>query len=136
MNTKQLQQALYTRLNSQVGGSVVGIYTDVPQADDSELDSAYPFITIGPFVGSNDDTKDDNGVDVVAHVHIWSRSTSALTWRELHDDVFDALQDYRSLPVTGANVVNLLYEGSEDFPDPDGKTTHVVMRFRVSYFLT
>lgn len=136
MNIKELQQGLYTRLNSQVGGSFVGIYTSVPQAEDSEADSAFPFITIGPFAASNDDTKDDNGAEVVAQVHIWSRSKSALVWRGLHDAVYDALQDYRSLSVTGANIVNVLFDGSDDFDDPDGRTVHVVMRFRVSYFLT
>lgn len=136
MNLKELQQGLYTRLNTQVGSSFTGIYTDVPQAEDSEADSAFPFITIGPFAASNDDTKDDNGAEVLAQVHIWSRSTSALVWRGLHDAVYDALQDYRSLSVTGANIVNVLFEDSDDIADPDGKTTHIVMRFRITYFLT
>lgn len=136
MNIKELQQALFTRVNTQVGVSVQGVYTTVPQATESEDDSVFPYITIGPFSGAPEDTKDDNGAQVLADIHIWSRSPSALTWREIGDKVYDALQKYDALAVTGANVIDCRFDSSTDFDDPDGVTRHYVLTFRITYFLT
>lgn len=136
MQLDELQKAIYARLASQVSGSFVGIYTDVPQPDDSELDSAFPYLTIGPVAVSNIDTKSDDGISALAQVHVWHRTNSTLAVRALYNGVYAALQDYRALAVTGANVVNCLFEGADEFDDPDGKTKHGVMRFRVDYFLT
>lgn len=136
MNTVELQQALFTRLTAEVGGSVVGIYTDPPQATESEDDSAFPYITIGPFNGAPDDTKDDDGFQILADIHIWARSNSALTWRAIGDAVYDALQKFDALSVTGANVIDCRFDSSTNFDDPDGRTKHYVLTFRVHYFLT
>lgn len=136
MNAKELQEAIYTRVNTQVGGSVSGVYTDPPQAAQSEDDSAFPFITIGPVSATPNDTKGDNGFSTLFDVHIWSRSSSALTWRSIGDQVYDALQKYDALPVVGANVVDCRFDSSTNFDDPDGRTKHYVLTFRVNYFLT
>lgn len=139
MNIEQLQQAVYDRLNgvAAITGAVTGIYTKAPQPDEAEDDSAFPYITIGPIIPGPMDTKDDDGGEVLVDVHIWSRSQSALTWRAIGDDVYDALQKYDALAVTGANVIDCRFDGSTDFEDPeDGQTWHYVLTFRVTYFLT
>lgn len=135
MKTAQLQQALYDRLTgyTAVDSAVAGIYTTVPQVADSGDASAFPFITIGPFIESPNDTKTSDGVTVLADVHTWSRSRSALTWRQIADDVYDALQKY-ALPVSGVNVIDCRFDSSAEYDDADGVTKHHVSTFRITYF--
>lgn len=137
MNLAELQQAVYDTLSNDanVSGAVVGIYTDTPDAAQSESDGAFPFIVIGPFIASPYDDKGANGVEVLADIHLFSRSTSALEWREVTDDIYAAMQKYDGLPVSDANVIDCRFDGSQDFRDPDGKTTHSVLTFRIVYFL-
>lgn len=139
MNIQQLQKALYDRLSgvSAVSSAVVGIYTKAPQNAESEDDTAFPYITLGPFIAGAYDTKDDNGGNVLCDVHIWSRSQSSLFWRGIGDAVYDALQKYDALSVTGANVIDCRFDDAIDYADPtDGRTWHYVLTFRVTYYLT
>lgn len=137
MKTAALQQALYDRLSgfTALTDLVEAIYTRVPQASESEDDSVYPFVTIGPFNVTPFDTKIDNGGTVVVQVHIWSRGNSDLAWRAIEEQVYNALHKYTDLAVTGANLIDCLFESSTDTDDPDGLTTHVIMSFRVTYFI-
>lgn len=138
MRTPELQQAIYDRLTGYfpLMSKIVGVYTRVPQATEPEDDSAFPYVTIGPFNVSPFDTKLDNGAEVVAQVHIWSRGNSDLAWREIEQAIYNALHKYRPLAVASANVIDCLFESSTDTDDPDGLTTHVVMSFRITYFNT
>lgn len=138
MNLDSLQQAVYTRLNNvtAITDAVTGIYTKAPQPDAPEDDAAFPYITIGPIISTPQDTKDDNGIMALVDVHIWSRSQSALSWRGIAGDVYDALQKY-ALTVTGANVIDCRFDSETDFQDPeDGRTWHLVMTWRINYYLT
>lgn len=135
MNIAQLQQALWTRLDAQVGASFVGIYHDVPQAEESEDDAAFPYITLGPYNASAFDDKTQLGGDVLFQVHLWTRTHDNLVRSGLRDSVYDALHRY-DLVIAGTDYANLIFESSDDFADPDGKTRHIVMRFRVIYMLT
>lgn len=134
MNIAELQQALWTRLNSQLSGSFVGIYHDVPQADESEDDAAYPFLTLGPYFATPFDDKGQQGGDVLFQAHIWTRTHDNLARAALRDGVYDALHRY-GITITGTDYTNLIFESSDDLADSDGKTRHIVMRFRVTYLL-
>lgn len=139
MNIADLQQAIYTRLTSVVAitSAVTGVFTTRPQPSDAGDNTAFPYITIGPIIPGPYDTKDDNGGNVLFDVHIWSRSQSALDWRAIGDLVYDALQKYDALAVAGANVIDVRFDSSQDFQDPDeGETWHYVLTFRATYFLT
>lgn len=135
MKIAALQQAIYDRLSSvtAITDAVTGIYTSVPQAAESEDDSAFPYITLGPVAVSPDDSKTDSGAQALFDVHIWSRSTSALTWRAIADDVYDALQKYDALAVAGVTVVDCRFDSSAEFDDPDGKTRHQIGTYRITY---
>lgn len=137
MKAAQLQQCIYDRLKAvaAVNDNVVGIYTKAPQAAQSEASSAFPFITIGPATSTPSDDKDQNAIQALVDVHIWSRSQSALAWRGLGDAVYDALQ-LADITVAGANVIECRFEDAVDFADPDdGRTWHYVLTFRVLYYL-
>lgn len=135
MKIAALQQAIYDRLNSvtAITDAVTGIYTFVPQVVDSEDDSAFPYITLGPVSVTPDDTKTDDGAQALFDVHIWSRSKSALTWRAIADDVYDALQKYDALAVAGVTVIDCRFDSSAEFDDPDGVTRHQIGTYRITY---
>lgn len=135
MNLAELQQAVWTRLDDQVGGSYAGIWHDAPQADEPEDESVFPYLTLGPYMASEYDDKEQTGGNVLFQVHIWMRIHDNLARAGLHDAIHDALHRY-GITITGTDYTNLIFEDSEDFADPDGKTRHIVMRFRVTYFLT
>jgi hypothetical protein len=135
MNSASLHRALYTRLSNATGvGSVVtAIYgRKAPQPAEPEDSSAFPYITLGPHTMRPFDTDDDDGQSVLANVHIWDRYSSELARGALTDAVYDALHKY-DLPVTGANLLDCLFTTSNSFDDPDGKTVHTIMQFRVTY---
>lgn len=135
MRSEALQQAIYDRLTAYVpiSGTVTGVYTDVPQNADSADDTAFPYITIGFAANSPMDTKDSNGSNTLVDVHIWSRSPSALTWRAIADDVYDALQKH-DLVIAGANLIDCRFNSAVEYTDPDGVTKHHVSTFRITYF--
>lgn len=135
MKIAAVQQAVYTRLNSvtAITDAVTGIYTSVPQDPESEDASAFPYITLGPVAVTPDDTKTDDGAQALFDVHIWSRSQSALTWRAIADDVYDALQKYDALAVAGVNVIDCRFDSSAEFNDPDGKSHHQIGTYRITY---
>lgn len=135
MRIAALQSAIYDRLSgyTPVSSAVTGIYTFVPQSSEAEDDSAFPYITIGPVATSPDDSKTDSGIQALFDVHIWSRSKSALTWRAIADDVYDALQKYDALPVAGVTVIDCRFDGSTEFADPDGVTHHQIGTYRITY---
>lgn len=135
MKLAAVQQAVYTRLNSvtAITDAVTGIYTFVPQVVDSEDDSAFPYITLGPVSVTPDDSKTDDGAQAIFDVHIWSRSKSALTWRAIADDVYDALQKYDALAVAGVTVIDCRFDSSAEFDDPDGVSHHQIGTYRITY---
>jgi hypothetical protein len=136
MNTANLHQAIfdrltnYTALTSVLG--TVGVASEVPQPDESEDDTAFPYVTfdfasVRPF-----DTKTDDGGDVVVRVHLWARTRETKARRAIEDSIYDALHKY-DLVITGASTIGVWFEGKTEIDDPDGKTKHSVLSFRVLY---
>lgn len=146
MNTQQLLSAIVARLSAVSAvttglGTVPGgyqthaIYTDVPQDAQSEDAARFPYISVSLATGSPNDTKDDNGGEVLVDVHLWTRGKSTSERMAKADAIYDALQ-LHSLSVSGANVIECRFDSSQDLKDPDGLTAHVVLTWRVLYFLT
>lgn len=138
MKAAALQQALYDQLNdaaltgllSTAYAPIVPIFTDVPQSDDSEDDAAFPYLVIGRDTITGYDTKDDIGGNAVVQVDLFWRGPSMLAMRAVQDAV-DARLRRQSLTITGATHITTELESAVPTPDPDGKTTHVVMLYRV-----
>lgn len=132
MNSTNLHQAIYTRLAGYTAltSKVVGIYSQVPQPDDAQLDSAFPYVTFGIPSAQPFDTKTHDGLNAVIQVHIWTRTNSDLVRRAINDAVYDALHKY-DLVVSSAATVALGFETYSELMDPDGETMHGVLSFRV-----
>ena len=136
MITNAVQQAVYDRLTgySAVSSAITGVYTKAPQSTTPESPTPFPYITLGSVSVTPEDTKDNNGAQVLVDVHLWSRDTP-VTWRAILSDIYAALHHY-ALPVTGANVIDCRLDSSVDFADPeDAETWHAVQTFRVSYYI-
>lgn len=134
MKSDALIQAIYTRLTTYapVNSAVNGVYTYVPQDPESEDASAFPYITINGVSLTPDDSKTENGIIALFDIAVWSRSKSALTWRGIASDVYDALQKY-DLSVTGVNVIDCRFDASNEVQSPDGITNSHVTTIRVLY---
>jgi hypothetical protein len=136
MKSAALQQAIYSRLNgySALTDLVQGIYSEsgAPQPDDAGDGSDFPYVIAGPFTAAPWDTSGTPGQTSIVKVNIYSRGKSDLEWRAIADQVYNALNRHE-LSISGANVVDCLFENMSSFPDPDGKTTRAVIEFRVTY---
>lgn len=122
----ELQKALYSRLNgASIGASV---YDIAPQAADSGDASAFPFVTIGRILMSENDTQTKTGVSALCRIHTFSRTGAMLECKTIQGAIYTALHK-SELTVTGFNNFSLLREDTDCFPDQDGKI-HGVCEYR------
>lgn len=136
MNSANLQQAVYDRLNGFSALTALlgtaGIRTRVVQETQPEDTAPLPYVTfefpsIIPF-----DTKTDNGANAIIRCHVWARSQSELARRAVEDQLYAALH-LHDLSITGASTMICRFETKTEFDDPDGVTTHGVVDFRCVY---
>jgi hypothetical protein len=145
MKAAALQQAIYNRLNdssvtsllSAAYSPLVPIFSigSVPQSADSESDSAFPYITfyapaITPF-----DEKDKVGGSAIVQVDVWARTLSDLAVNQIGDAV-DARLRRQPLSISGATHITTELITSDLMGDPDGKTKHFMVQYRVLWINT
>ena len=138
MKSGALQQAVYTRLNntsvtsllSTAYSPLVAIFTDVPQAADSELETHFPFITIGADTITPFDDKDSPGGSAIVQVDLWDRASSMLDLKTLADAV-DARLRRQPLAISGVTHITTELDSSVFTRDPDGKTKRALLLYRV-----
>lgn len=145
MKAAALQQAIYNRLNdssvtsllSSAYSPLVPIFSigSVPQFADSELDTAFPYLTfhtssLGPF-----DDKDRVGGSAVVQIDVWSRTLSDLAVNAIGDAI-DARIRRQPLTISGATHITSELIASQLLDDPDGKTKHMAIQYRVLWLTT
>jgi len=138
MKSDDLQQAIYTRLNDSSVTSLLStyysplaaIFTDVPQADDSELETAFPFITIGGDTINPFDSKDDLGGSAIVQIDVWDRAASMLDLKVLVDAIDNRLRR-QPLAISGVTHITTELDSCVFSRDPDGKTKRVLILYRV-----
>ncbi|MBN4046380.1 DUF3168 domain-containing protein [bacterium AH-315-P15] len=123
-----LRQALYTAITGDAGlqaliGNPPRLYDDVP------ADGAFPFVTFGDGVSQDWSTKDSLGAIHTITLHAWSRYEGHKEAQQILEALEAALQD-ATLTITGHTLVNIRFVSSQIIHDPDGATTHGVIRFR------
>ena len=121
----QLQQAIFSALNVSAVTSDLscGVFDDVPQ------NASYPYIALGEETAVDFSVKDIQGWDLTVNIHVWSQYKGSKETKQIMDKIHDLLHNI-NLSVTGFNLINLRFEFSDIMRDPDGITTHGVMRFR------
>ena len=138
MKADDLQTAVYTRLNdvsvtgllSTAYSPLPAIFTDVPQAADSELETAFPFITIGADTTTPFDSKDDLGGSAIVQIDVWSRASSMLGLKALAEAV-DGRMRRQPLNIAGVTHITTEMDSCVFSRDPDGKTKRALILYRV-----
>lgn len=138
MKADDLQLAIYTRLNNAAVTSLLStayaplaaIFTDVPQAADSELETMFPFITIGADTINPFDSKDDLGGSAIAQIDVWDRASSMLDLKAVVEAV-DGRMRRQPLNIDGVTHITTELDSCVFTRDPDGKTKRALILYRV-----
>lgn len=120
----EIQKAVFEALNESPGTDFT-VYDDVPQ------DTSYPYIVVGESTSAPFDTKDANGFEVSLIIHFWSQFDGREEVKQMMDQVYEVLHD-SYLDVEGFDTVLCLFEFSETFLEPDGRTRHGIQRFNLT----
>lgn len=120
----ELQKAIYTALTTAPAIAGGNVFDQVPASD------PFPRITIGDEQVIDDSTTCQDGWDVSADVHCWSRpeTGSKLEVKQLASAVVARVTAISG--ITGFSLVSLTHETTRVFRDPDGLTEHAVITFR------
>jgi len=122
-----LQQSIFATLGADaaltglLGGARV--FDDVPQA------SPFPYLTFGQSVVRDWSTGSEDGSEHILTLHVWSQGKGKKEAHEIMGAIRDALHD-QALTLSGHRLVNLRHELSEARREPDGDTTHGIVRYR------
>lgn len=117
----EIQMAIHAALQS-LG---VDVYDDVPQG------ATFPYVVIGEDDSIPFDTDDSTGFDTELTIHVWSRYSGMKEVKDIMSDVYSTL-NRRELSVSGAHVVDCIFQHQDVLLDPDGITRHGIIRFRLT----
>lgn len=124
-----VQKAVYSALvNDSALAGLMGSPPDI--YDNPPPNSDFPYVLIGESTAVDSDTKTTDGMEQTLTIHSWSRYRGQREVKLIMAAIVDALDD-QALAVTGHTLINLRFEFSDTFKDPDGLTRHGVQRFRV-----
>lgn len=120
----ELQQEMYNALNGEISASV---YDNVPE------NVSKPWVTIGEATGVPDNWHGGFGWDVLATVHVWTKSRGFKTALDIAAEIvaildhkLDALDFSSSWYVVSIRLVQV-----QTMRDPDPEIRHVPVQFRV-----
>lgn len=122
------QTAIYSALtgDAPLMAMANAVYSKTPQADDGGGTAAFPYIVMR-FFYNEDDTKTENGHNVLLRLHTWSRSGSDKETKQIQGLIYAAL--HKNEPsMTGHAIVSLTRESSD--VEPDDGNTHGVCDYR------
>ena len=122
-----VQAAFYAALNGNVGAPV---YDEPPETAD------LPYVTIGEATTTRDNRFGQTARQVLAGVHVWSRSGGDFDQAGFLEGntiaaTVDGLLDGAHLSLVGWTAVGCDLDQSQTLRDPDGITRHVVLTYRV-----
>lgn len=102
---------------------VTGVLDHVPEAQ------AFPYVVVGEFTEAPFHTFGRDGSEITATLHIWSQYRG---WKECTEilALMNGVLDNTELEVEGYQVVSVRAEESQTIRDSDGKTRHLVARYR------
>ena len=121
----ELQGAIVQRLkaDAQVTALVNGrIYDQIPSG------ATFPYVSYGPGTFVRDDADCINGFQSFVQLDVWSRAVGNPEALKIADAVERALHNVDLALPTNA-LVFFNHVQSDPARDPDGLTTHVIMRF-------
>lgn len=117
----QLQTTIFAQLDGNISGEV---YDDPPKR------ASYPYAVIGDDSFIPFDTDTTVGRDVIASIHIWDNYNGKKRIKEIMGEI-DSILNRANLAITGYHSINCVFDSSDVFLEPDGKTRHGVITFRL-----
>lgn len=123
----ELQKSLFQALSADtavvalLGGAK--IYDDVPRG------TGLPYITFGQSTLRDWSTGTEPGFEHLITLHVWSRVNGEREVHALIEAIRACLHD-TPLTVASHRLVNLRFEFSDTVRDPDGETSHGIVRYR------
>lgn len=116
-----IQQAIFTQLDGNISASVV---------DDASKKQRYPYCVIGDDSYIEFDTDTTIGRDGIISVHIWDNYNGYSRIKQLFGEI-DGILNRANFAVTGYDLINCVFDSSDVFLEPDGKTRHGVLTYRI-----
>ncbi len=116
-----LQAAIFTQLNGVISCAVY---------DSPAKKPAYPYAVIGDDSFIEFDTGDTVGREVISTIHIFDNYDGKKRIKEIFGEI-DAALNRANFAVSGKDLINCVFEGSDIFLDADGKTFHGIINFKI-----
>ena len=125
-----LQSAIYAALTANAdltaatGGSP-RVFDDVPPG------TSYPYVTFGQAIERDWSTGTEAGREHTVTLHVWSRASGRREVHQIAALIRAALHD-AALALAGHRLINLRHEFTDARREPDGETSHALLRFRAT----
>jgi hypothetical protein len=126
-----LQGAVVTALQADAGVRQLvndGVYDLVPRAPDGSPTVAFPYISFGDTQLLPELAEATDAAETVITLHCWSRAAGFPEVRKLARAVTAVLHD-QPLTLASGELQSLLLESTQTLRDPDGLTSHAVLKF-------
>lgn len=123
----QVQKAIYDALTDSPAIAGGRVYDHVPRAN-GEVTAEFPYIEIGDEQIIDDGNTCDDGWEVVADVHVWSRAVGYPEAKSLIASIAPRLVGITS--IADHTLIAVEVENTHVFRDPDGLTSHGVISVR------
>lgn len=128
----EIQRAIITRLKASapIVAATVSITDHSAQVPPANEAAKFPFIQIGDDIVSTFPTDDSSNIEAVVRLHVWSVARGSKQAKEILD-LIRADLDRAEISVTGFSLISIDPIQSFVVLDPDGKTRHGVIEFRL-----
>ena len=130
-----LQAAIYAALIADTGSG--GLFADGAELVNGVFDAggipegqSMPYITFGWFSSTPFRTMKRSGEDVVAEVHIWTRTGGFKSGNAILKRVNVCIGD-ASLSCSGYSLARSTFQDSQNLADPQSGVEHIVAHYRV-----
>lgn len=118
----EVQTAIFEALTASPAIAEGRVYDSVPEG------AQFPYLTIGDEQVSDDGNACDDGWEVYADVHVWSRSVGFPEAKALIAAAVSRLTAIDA--IAGKTLISVALDGTRIFRDPDGETSHGVITVR------
>lgn len=123
----EVQKAIFDVLRAAPAIAGGRVYDHVPRTN-GEVTATFPYVEIGNEQIIDDGNSCDDGWEVFADVHVWSRAVGFPETKGLIASIVPRLASIDTIP--GFTVIVAEVESTRVLRDPDGLTSHGVISVR------
>ena len=116
-----LQKGIYDQLTAEISA---------PVFDDPSKKQSYPYVVVGDDSAIAFDTDTSIGRDIISTIHVWDDYNGYARIKGIIDDI-DIAMNRVLFSVPNNHLIDCEFDSSDVFFEPDGKTRHGVITFRI-----